>query len=61
MVKELRKGDVTLYLCEACGFAYREKDWAERCQEWCEEHNSCNLEITEHAVPLEEGWRTHGE
>ena len=53
MVKELHKGDSTFYICGACGFAYKEKEWAEKCQEWCEEHQSCNLEITEHAVPLD--------
>ncbi len=53
MVRELRKDDSTFYVCDACGFAYREKELAQRCQSWCEEHHSCNLEITEHAVPLE--------
>ena len=53
MVKELRKGDVTLYICEECGFAYEQKEWAEKCQEWCQEHQSCNLEIASHAVPVE--------
>ncbi|GAI69001.1 unnamed protein product, partial [marine sediment metagenome] len=32
---------------------YKEKELAEKCQQWCEEHNSCNLEITKYAVPLE--------
>ena len=53
MVKELRKGDVTLYVCEAYGFAYKEKGLAEKCQQWCEQHQSCNLEITQHGIPLE--------
>jgi hypothetical protein len=53
MAKELRKDDSTLYVCEACGFAYKEKEWAEKCQQWCEQHQSCNLEITQHGIPLE--------
>ncbi len=53
MVKELRKDDVTLYICEACGFAYKEKELAEKCQHWCRQYQSCNLEITQHAVLLE--------
>ncbi len=53
MVKVSHKDDNTLYLCEACGFAYKEKEWAEKCQQWCEQYQSCNLEITQHAVPLE--------
>ncbi len=53
MVTELRRNNKTLYLCDACGFAYEEKELAQKCQRWCEEHNSCNLDITKHAVPLE--------
>ncbi|MCH8049067.1 hypothetical protein IIC44_03145 [Patescibacteria group bacterium] len=50
MVKILKEGNNELYQCEECGFKYKEKEWAEKCQEWCKEHNSCNLEIIEHAV-----------
>ena len=53
MVKETQKGDKTLYICEECGFAYEQKEWAEKWQAWCQEHHTCHLEITEHAVPLE--------
>ena len=51
MVKELKKKGKTLYVCEECGFAYEQKEWAEKCQRWCREHQSCNLEITQHSVP----------
>ena len=37
-----------LYQCEECGFAYAEKEWAEKCEAWCKERHSCNLEITSH-------------
>lgn len=53
MVKELHKDNKTLYICEECGFAYEQKEWAQKCQEWDEEHQTCNLEIIEHAVPSE--------
>ncbi len=39
-----------LYRCPECGFEYKEKEWAEKCGDWCKEHKSCNLEITKHAV-----------
>lgn len=52
MVKEKIKDNVKLYQCEVCKLYYREKEWAERCQEWCEKHNSCNLEITSHAIKI---------
>ncbi len=53
MVKELPKNDITLYICEECGFAYKEKEWAQKCQQWFAQNQSCNLEITQHAVSLE--------
>jgi len=53
MVKETKKDRKTLYICEACGFAYEEKEWAQKCQEWDEQHQTCNLEIIQHSVPLE--------
>jgi rubrerythrin len=53
MVKEVHKDNKTLYICEECGFAYEQKEWAEKCQQWCGQHQSCNLEITQHGVPLE--------
>ena len=52
MVKETKKDNKTLYLCEECGFAYEDKEWAQKCEDWCYEHHSCNMEITKHAVEL---------
>lgn len=42
-----------VYRCDACGLRYREREWAEKCEAWCTEHNSCNIEITAHAVESE--------
>ena len=53
MVTELHKEGETFYVCDACGFAYKEKELAEKCQSWCEQHQSCNLEITQHAISVE--------
>ena len=39
----------TPYQCPECGLKYKEREWAEKCEAWCEEHKSCNLEITAHA------------
>ena len=38
-----------LYRCPECGFRYSEREWAEKCEVWCREHKSCNIEITAHA------------
>jgi len=51
MVKDIQKEKSILYQCEECGFIYRDKEWAVKCQAWCKEHNSCNLEIIQHGVP----------
>ena len=43
------KHNKVLYKCPECGLEYEEKSWAEKCEAWCGEHKSCNLEITSHA------------
>lgn len=50
MVKEIQEGEQVLYKCEECGLSYQEKEIAEKCQVWCKETNSCNLEIIKFAV-----------
>ena len=50
MVKAVQQGSKTFYQCAECGLQYTEKETAEKCQAWCKEHKSCNLEIIKHAV-----------
>ncbi len=50
MVNKEKINEKIYYQCEICKFYYIEKKWAEKCQEWCEKHNSCNMEITKNAV-----------
>lgn len=50
MVQEIQEGEQTLYKCEECDLKYQEKGIAEKCQAWCKETNSCNLEIIKFAV-----------
>jgi len=50
MVKRVKQNDKEVYQCEECGFHYTEKEQAEKCQAWCKEHNSCNIEITSRAL-----------
>lgn len=55
MVKLIQKAGLPaqagkkLYQCEECGFHYEDKEWAEKCEAWCREHHSCNIEITSHS------------
>ncbi len=37
--------------CGICGYSYGEKEWALKCEAWCREHHSCNLEIIAHGIP----------
>ncbi len=50
MVKKIQEKEEVLYQCEECEFKYRDKDTAQKCEAWCSEHNSCNLDITKDAV-----------
>ncbi|MBI2611054.1 hypothetical protein HYW60_03940 [Candidatus Kaiserbacteria bacterium] len=50
MVRKIKNREV-LYQCEECGFAYAKEETANRCEAWCKEHKSCNLEIIKEAVP----------
>ena len=44
-----QKDDKILYQCKECGFHYADKNIAEKCEKWCEEHKTCNVEITKNA------------
>lgn len=50
MVKITYDNNRQLYECSKCGFKYADKEWAEKCEQWCREHRSCNMEITKYAV-----------
>jgi uncharacterized membrane protein len=40
-----------VYVCPECGYEYDEKEWAIKCQKWCAEHKSCNMDIIKHGRP----------
>ena len=42
-----------LYECQECHLKYKYKECAEKCEAWCREHHSCNLEIIAHAEKFE--------
>lgn len=53
MFKSIQQQEKVLHQCGECGFRYEEKEWAEKCEAWCKEHQSCNIEITAHGLPPE--------
>jgi len=46
MVKEVN----SKFQCEECELFFKDKEWAEKCEKWCSENKSCNLDIMKHAV-----------
>jgi len=52
MVEKIIKTKKEYFKCEECGFLYKGSEWAEKCEKWCKEKHSCNIEITKHAVQL---------
>ena len=38
-----------LYKCPECGLEYQDPEWAKKCESWCKEHQSCNLDIIKYA------------
>ena len=41
-----------LWICDVCNFAYKEKKWAQKCEDFCNKNRQCSLEITKHAIQL---------
>ncbi len=52
MVRKIIKNGKNYYICEECLLAYDNKKWADKCENWCEAHKSCNLLITSHSNKL---------
>jgi len=50
MVEKTLADGAKIYKCEMCGFGYKDKDTAQKCQNWCSTHKSCNLQITKNAI-----------
>ena len=50
MVKEIQSKGKTYYICEACDMAYKEKEIAQKCEDWCNKTKSCNLEYIKYSV-----------
>jgi len=44
------KSKQKLYQCPECGLKYKDKKWAAKCEAWCKQYKSCNLEIIKHSI-----------
>jgi len=52
MVEKIKKGAKIYFQCPKCSFFYKNKNFAEECENWCKKHKSCNTEITQYSVEL---------
>jgi hypothetical protein len=52
MAEKIIRNKKTYYLCKECGFLYKDRKIAQKCENWCKKHHSCNMEITKYAVRL---------
>lgn len=52
MVIKTTKNRKKYFQCEECSFYYENKKLAEKCEKWCKEKHSCNIEITKYAIKL---------
>ena len=52
MAKEINFEGKIVYKCMKCGWMYRDKDIANKCESWCKKHKSCNLELAKYAIKL---------
>lgn len=50
MVDKFKSKSEIVYLCELCGFGYKDLETAETCEQYCDTHGSCSLEITRQAI-----------
>lgn len=57
MVEEENFENEIVFKCMKCGWLYKEMENAEKCEEWCKNHNSCNSVITKFAIKMEGGKR----
>jgi hypothetical protein len=50
VVRELKRMSETIFLCELCGFGYRDLETAERCEQYCYTHEHTSVLLVQKAV-----------
>ena len=49
--KDIKNGEI-YYKCSECLMRYSNKSLAEKCEEWCKKHKSCNINLIKYAVKV---------
>ncbi len=52
MVGEENFDNEIVFKCMKCGWLYKDREKAERCEKWCKKHSLCNPEITKFAIKM---------
>ena len=52
MVSETNFEGEIVFKCEKCGWLYRDKIIANKCEKWCKKNRSCNLDFQKYAIKL---------
>ena len=52
MAKEKEVNGKKYYQCEICLFYYETRELAQECEDFCNKHHACSIEITKHAVKI---------
>ena len=55
MVEETNLEGKIVFKCMKCGWIYRDEESAMKCQQWCEKHDSCDMELTRHSLKMKGG------
>ena len=50
MEKLNKQEDKQRYVCPECGMHYESEEIMKKCEAWCAEYKSCNLDITKHSI-----------
>jgi hypothetical protein len=50
MVNELKRTSGTIFMCELCGFGYRDLETAEQCEQYCYMHGHTSAAVARKAV-----------
>jgi hypothetical protein len=50
VVSEVKKASEIVFLCELCGFGYRDLETAERCEQYCYTHSRTSVALARKAV-----------
>jgi hypothetical protein len=53
-MKIIEKENKNYYQCEECRHIYKTEELANKCEQWCKEYKSCNLEIVKESISLKE-------